>query len=76
MTKAEAVKALRERRKHPPNQIDNSSLYAGSDMYYYCISCGALADQLPETHMSRPKKLCNECQEMKDNGWLNEKSKN
>jgi len=65
-----ALKALANRRANRPEQIDNSRLYAGSDMYYYCISCGHESDVLPECHVFRPKKLCRECQALKDLGWL------
>lgn len=68
-----ALKALAERRADPPDQINNASLYAGSNMYYYCISCGHLSDVLPELwdpRVTQPKKICNECQALKDLGWL------
>lgn len=65
-----ALKALEERRAHPPERIDNASLYAGSPMYYYCKSCGHLAAELPEGHWDRPPRLCGECQALKDCGWL------
>ncbi|MBI4158189.1 MAG: hypothetical protein HY505_01010 [Candidatus Yanofskybacteria bacterium] len=65
-----ALAALKKRRANQPKQIDNSSLYAGSPMYYYCRSCGHLAETLPECHTSIPKKLCDECQALKDLGWL------
>jgi hypothetical protein len=65
-----ALAVLRARRANKPDRIDNSSLYAGSPMYFYCISCGHLADELPEGYMSGPKKLCDECQALKDLGWL------
>jgi hypothetical protein len=66
-----AVAALRERRENKPNPIDNASLPAGSPMYYYCISCGHLSDTKPENwFVGQPRKLCSECQAMKDLGWL------
>ncbi len=67
-----ALAALKQRRQKNKKEkkIDNSSLCAGSDMYYYCVSCDGLADILPECHMSTPKKLCAECQALKDLGWL------
>lgn len=69
--KRAALTALEERRAHRPTQIDNVSLRAGSPMYYYCTSCGWLADTLPENwFMARPRKLCGECQALQDNGWL------
>ena len=72
-SKEERLEALRQRRAHPPKQIDNASLYAGSPMYYYCTSCGHVADKLPENwdpQFTRPKQLCDECQNLKDLGWL------
>lgn len=65
-----ALKQLKKRRANPPKHIDNASLYAGSPMYYYCRACGHTADVLPESHLSLPKKLCTECQALKDLGWL------
>ena len=69
--KEERLRALEERRKNKPEPIDNGSLYAGSPMYYYCISCGHLADEKPENwYRTLPAKLCPECQALKDLGWL------
>ncbi len=70
--KASALKALQQRRKENKKikKVDNSSLYAGSPMYYYCVSCDSLTEVLPECHMSSPKRLCDECQALKDMGWL------
>lgn len=67
-----ALKALAKRRKEnaKKKKIDNGSLYAGSPMYFYCKSCDGLADTLPESYISPPKKLCDECQALKDLGWL------
>lgn len=68
--KQKALLAFEERKKNPPQQIDNSSLYAGSPMYYYCRMCGHESDVLPESHLSAPRKLCKECQHVKDMGWF------
>ena len=65
-----ALKALTDRRFNKPEKIDNSALPAGAPMYYYCHSCGHLAAALPESHLERPPQLCDECQAMKDLGWL------
>lgn len=69
--KEAAIKALHDRRANPPPQIDNASLYAGSPMYYYCVSCSAIADVKPEGwFLSTPAKLCLECEALKVCGWL------
>jgi hypothetical protein len=68
--KAKALAALKRRRQHPPERVDNSSLPAGYPMYFYCVSCGDLADTLPESYTTRPKQLCGECQRLKELGWL------
>ena len=67
-----ALKALAKRHKEnaKKKKIDNGSLYAGSPMYFYCKSCDGLADTLPESYISPPKKLCDKCQALKDLGWL------
>ncbi|MDR2540660.1 MAG: hypothetical protein LBD11_02500 [Candidatus Peribacteria bacterium] len=65
-----ALAALKERRQNPPEQVNNSSLRAGSPMYYYCNTCGHLSDVLPEAHIGSPKRWCKECQALKDEGWL------
>ena len=70
MDKKKALAALALRKRHRPKQIDNASLYAGSPMYFYCRVCGHLADTKPESYMTPPKKLCDECQKLKDAGWL------
>ena len=50
-------------------RIDNSRLYAGSNMYYYCHLCGLLAAELPECHVERPPRFCGPCAELLDNGY-------
>lgn len=66
-----ALAALAERRANPPAKIDNSSLPAGSSMYYYCMACGHLADIKSEAwFMVAPNKLCPECHAMAELGWL------
>lgn len=70
LSKIAALSALASRKANPPEKVDNASLYAGSPMYYYCQSCGHLAEVLPECHTERPKSFCKKCQEMKDKGWI------
>lgn len=68
----QALKALEARKKKNAKEKrnDNSRLPAGSPMYYYCRGCSGVADVLPESHMSSPKKFCNECQPLKDAGLI------
>ena len=70
--KKAALLALKMRRKEnsKKEQISNSSLPAGSPMYFYYISCNDLADTKPESYVVPPKQLCEECQALKDLGWL------
>lgn len=71
LVKAAALEALKRRQASQPVHIDNSSLYAGSPMHFYCRSCGWPTDTLPEDYfLTRPRQLCGECQAMKDMGWL------
>lgn len=67
-----ALQQLEVRRSNQPKKINNSLLSAGSPMYFYCKSCGHLSDVLPESYVGKPKKLCDECQALKDLGWLDE----
>ena len=68
--KAAALKALEERREANKDQerVNNSSLPAGSPMYFYCITCGQEMTE-PEGYISRTK-TCTECTALKDLGWL------
>jgi hypothetical protein len=68
--KEHALRALAERRaKNRDRQpIDNSSLYAGSPMYFGCIACNAVI-AVPESYITRPT-LCCECEAMNELGWL------
>ena len=68
----ERMAALAERRASRPDQIDDSSLYAGSPMHFYCVSCGHLSDVLPESYTTRPARLCPECDALKGKGWLDQ----
>lgn len=54
---------LRERiaKAATEEKIDNSKLYAGSSMYFYCKLCGLLADVLPESYITPPRKHCEDC---------------
>ncbi|MCX6752208.1 MAG: hypothetical protein NTZ87_01770 [Candidatus Nomurabacteria bacterium] len=68
-----ALEALEQRRKENAKRkkIDNKDLPAGSPMYFYCLSCNGIADQLPERYfLSTPKRICDECFALKELGWL------
>ncbi len=67
-----ALAALEKRREQNSSKvIDNSSLQAGSNMYYYCKYCLALTHTLSEGDFrTKPKRCCNDCQPLKDKGWL------
>lgn len=61
-----------EKRKaeNAGKQIDNSRLYAGSPMHYYCRFCGCHTETLPESHWSRPSTVCDPCQILHDHGLV------
>lgn len=67
-----STQLLRRREENrDKKQINNSDLPLGSPMYYYCIGCGDIADVLPENwFMGSPRKLCEECQALKNLGWF------
>lgn len=66
-----ALAKLAERKENRPEKINDASLPAGSDMHYYCKSCGWLSDTKPENWFAEmPRKLCKECQALQDLGWL------
>lgn len=53
-------------------QKDNSALYAGSPMYYYCRHCGA-EDVKPECFDPRTdpiKNPCDDCKTLVSKGWM------
>ena len=62
---AAALRRLQDRIVNCPPPIDNSRLYAGSPMYFYCQLCGHECDRLPESYWGSPKKHCKECLELK-----------
>jgi hypothetical protein len=51
-------------------QIDNSSMQAGSPMYYYCRFCSVHTQTLPESHSSAPKTVCDPCKILHDHGLI------
>lgn len=52
--------------------IDNSTLYAGSPMYYYCKGCRVLITTLPENHLSAAPNYCTPCRVIVEHGLLPE----
>lgn len=51
-------------------QIDNSRLYAGSPMFYYCEFCGQHTETLSESHWKIPVTVCVPCKELNKIGLL------
>lgn len=66
-----ALEQLHKRREANQyrQRVDNSRLCAGSPMYYYCKSCG-WEIVLPETHTCPAPSLCEECEALRELGWL------
>jgi len=65
-----ALEALRTRRARWNDVvlIDNSTLPAGSPMYFACIACG-MTITVAEGYIDKPD-LCVECEAMHKLGWL------
>ncbi len=61
LTLEERLTKQKERQAHRPDQIDNSRLYAGSAMFYYCRTCGAPSAKLNESHSEPAPRFCSEC---------------
>lgn len=51
-------------------QVNNSHLPAGSPMYYYCRHCRKHTETLPESHLKRPKTVCDPCKVLDDHGLI------
>lgn len=60
----------RFRMNKDKEQVDNSTLYAGSPMYYYCKFCGEHTQTLPECHFSAPKTICDPCEVLNAHGLI------
>lgn len=60
----------KRKAQHEGKQINNSSLPAGSPMYYYCRFCGCPTETLPESHMSAPKTKCDPCEALHIHGLI------
>lgn len=70
LSKAESLEELARRRivnKVRPH-VNNSSLPAGSPMFYRCIGCGEDI-VVPETWITKPD-CCDECQRLIKLGWM------
>lgn len=67
-----AMGQYRKRRQanEGKEKIDNSRLYAGSPMYYYCKFCGDHTQTLPESHRERPKTVCDPCKPLREMGLI------
>ena len=66
-----AMKQFKKRKKaNSGKQVDNSSLYAGSPMYYYCRYCGELTEVLSESHWGSPKRVCDPCDVLHQHGLV------
>ena len=62
-------------RENQGKQVDNSALYAGSPMFYYCKHCGVHTETLPESHMKRPVTCCTACEALDQHGLIPEAKK-
>ena len=61
----------RRYQENSGQQIDNSSLYAGSPMYYYCHGCCILVDTKPESWVHNPPpKHCDACKILDEHGMI------
>lgn len=68
------LKALEQRRARNAKRerVDNATLFAGSDMYYYCRACGQEMT-LPEAHTCPVPTLCRACRVLEAKGILPER---
>jgi hypothetical protein len=66
-----AMRMFKERKAaNEGKQIDNSSLYAGSPMFYYCRFCGAHTQTVPESYWGRIKTVCDPCDVLHKHGLI------
>jgi hypothetical protein len=66
-----AMEQYRKRKSdNQGKQLDNSSMPAGSPMYYYCKFCGIHTETLPESHMNAPKVICTPCEYLHAHGLI------
>jgi len=73
--KKNALKKLTERREQSQidGKIDDSRLYAGAPMHFYCKYCGVATEVLPELYTGIPKTVCDACQTLVKKGWHDNK---
>jgi hypothetical protein len=57
-----------EKRKQ--ENFGKSTLYSGSEMYYYCRLCGVQIETLPESHISRLITICEACNVLHKHGLI------
>lgn len=55
---------------HRGKQIDNSKLYAGSPMYYYCKYCGVQTMIVPESYCGAISRICEPCDLLHKHGLV------
>jgi hypothetical protein len=60
----------KRKEENAGKQIDNSTLHAGSPMYYYCRFCCIHTDTLPESHMCSPITICKPCDILYKHGLI------
>jgi hypothetical protein len=60
----------KRKEENKGKQIDNSTLRAGSSMYYYCKFCGVHTETLPESHWDAPKIICDPCDILHTHGLI------
>lgn len=65
-------KFVERKLKHAGKQIDNSTLYAGSPMHYYCRHCDVKTDVLSEGHFGSPVTVCTACQALDAQGLMDD----
>lgn len=68
---AQQILNVATRRDNAPPQIDNASLPAGADMFYYCKGCRVEVARLPEAWVDNlPPHFCDDCKEVVDAGYM------
>lgn len=60
----------KRREENKGKQIDNSSLHAGSPMYFYCRFCAVQTEVLPELYTKVPCTICAPCKVLHEHGLI------